>query len=135
MTKNTKNVAKNSKKNVSATVKAAQQATGKTFGVKSDNGGETIRDRFGCRKGSTAFKINRAIDNTPKNAETILGEAKVESTMIYSHLATLVKKGFVIRTGPGLYRVKPSKSSDNASNKAARKGWAEGMAAKKAAKK
>lgn len=95
--------------------KAAQKSTGKDTGKgkggkadKKDKPKEkksaVATDKWGCKIGSRAARLNAAITGKPKTAKQIQTDAKYDKP-IHGHLRFLIAKGFIVNEN-GKYRSK-----------------------------
>lgn len=64
-------------------------------------------DKWGCRLGTRAARLNAVISATPKSAAEIKEEAEYDQP-INGHLRFLLQKGFIVKTDENKYRTKPT---------------------------
>lgn len=64
-------------------------------------------DKWGCRLGTRAARLNAVISATPKSAAEIKEEAEYDQP-INGHLRFLLLKGFIVKTDENKYRTKPT---------------------------
>lgn len=64
-------------------------------------------DKWGCRLGTRAARLNAVISATPKSAAEIREEAEYDQP-INGHLRFLLLKGFIVKTDENTYRTKPT---------------------------
>jgi hypothetical protein len=55
-------------------------------------------DKWGCKLGTRAARLNKAITGKPKTAKQIMTDAEYDKP-IHGHLVHLLKKGFIVREG------------------------------------
>jgi cobalamin biosynthesis protein CobT len=99
------------KKTKDAKAKGKPEKADKKAAVKADKPKEKKEpvgvDKWGCRLGTRAARLNAVISATPKSAAEIKEEAEYDQP-INGHLRFLLLKGFIVKTDENKYRTKPT---------------------------
>lgn len=63
--------------------------------------GSVKRDKFGCREGTQAARINAAIGKATFTANQLIEKAESSPSATRCHIRSLITKGFVVKTDKG----------------------------------